>query len=91
VGSATAPFVRIPFSLIIRIRFRIISSPEYLNNLQPAVLVANHQADLDIIMLTAIWPRFCSVVAKIQTKRRPFIGAFVRECESIFVERNDTT
>jgi len=90
-GWVTAPFVRIPFKLALGTSFRIVSGAEYLNGVRPAVLVANHQSDLDMVLIQTVWPRFCSVVAKKQTRQRPFLGLFVKLCGAIFVERNNTS
>lgn len=69
------------------VTFEIISGAEHLNTTRPAVLVGNHQSALDILMLAAVWPHYCSVTAKKQLKNMPFLGWFMSLSGTVFLDR----
>lgn len=64
----------------------VIKNPEYLKT-RPAVLVANHQSELDILILGATFPQYCSVTAKKSLKYYPFLGWFMTASGSVFIDR----
>ena len=70
------------------IRFEIVEGKEYLST-RPAVLIANHQSELDVLMLGAVWPRYCSVTAKSSLARTPFLGWFMALSGTVFIDRSD--
>jgi len=43
---------------------------------RPAVFIVNHQTELDVLMLGAMFPKYCSVTAKKSLKYTPFLGWF---------------
>ncbi|KAI9841013.1 MAG: 1-acylglycerol-3-phosphate O-acyltransferase [Sclerophora amabilis] len=43
---------------------------------RPAVFIANHQSELDVLVLGATFPPYCSVTAKKSLKKVPFLGWF---------------
>lgn len=53
----------------------VIKNPESLN-IRPAVFISNHQSELDILILGATFPKYCSVTAKKALKYYPFLGWF---------------
>lgn len=64
----------------------VIKDEEYLLT-RPAVFVANHQSELDILMLGASFPKYCSVTGKKALKYYPFLGWFMTISGSIFIDR----
>lgn len=56
--------------------FEIEDPHDYLNKTRPAVLVGNHQTELDVLMLGHIFPQYCSVTSKKSLKWVPFLGWF---------------
>lgn len=64
---------------------------QYLNNLTPAILVANHASYLDALLLTAILPARFAYVAKQELQRNPAAAIPLRRLGSAFVERFDDT
>ena len=70
------------------IRFEIVEGKEYLST-RPAVLIANHQSELDVLMLGTVWPRYCSVTAKSSLARTPFLGWFMALSGTVFIDRSD--
>jgi lysophosphatidate acyltransferase len=60
-----------------------------LNAKRPYVIVANHQTELDILFLGAIWPKHCSVTAKKSLQRIPFLGWFMTLSGAVFIDRVD--
>lgn len=60
-----------------------------LNSVRPAVLVGNHQTELDVLMLGSIFPRNCTVTAKASLKKIPFLGWFMTLSNSIFIDRGN--
>ncbi|RUS29311.1 hypothetical protein BC938DRAFT_480802 [Jimgerdemannia flammicorona] len=57
------------------IEFRIVEGREHLD-VNPAIFIANHQSSLDVLMLGAVMPKNCSIVAKAEMKWYPLIGQF---------------
>lgn len=54
---------------------------------RPAVFIANHQTELDVLLLGAIFPPYCSVTAKSSLKRIPFLGWFMALSGTVFIDR----
>ncbi|SPO01101.1 related to sn2-acylglyceride fatty acyltransferase [Cephalotrichum gorgonifer] len=69
------------------ISFEIQDPHGVLDKVRPAVLIGNHQAEFDLIMLGTIFPRNCSVTAKASLKKVPFLGWFMLLTKAIFIER----
>jgi len=63
-----------------------ISGREHLST-RPAVFIANHQTELDVLLLGAIFPPYCSVTAKKSLKRIPFLGWFMALSGTVFIDR----
>ena len=62
---------------------------QILSRKRPYVIVANHQTELDILFLGAIWPQHCSVTAKKSLQRIPFLGWFMTLSGAVFIDRVD--
>lgn len=60
-----------------------------LQTTKPAVILGNHQSELDILMLGSLFPMNCSVTAKKSLKKIPFLGWFMTLSGSIFIDRAD--
>lgn len=71
--------------------FTIEDPHNYLNTTRPAVFIGNHQTELDVAMLGAIFPKYCSVTAKSSLKRIPFLGWFMTLSASVFIDRANPT
>ncbi|KAF2803397.1 acyltransferase-domain-containing protein [Mytilinidion resinicola] len=56
-------------------------------NERPAVFVANHQTELDVLMLGTLFPKYCSVTAKKSLKWAPFLGWFMTLSKTVFIDR----
>jgi lysophosphatidate acyltransferase len=67
-------------------RFEIVEGAEYLST-RPAVFLANHQTELDVLLLGTIFPPYCSVTAKKSLKRIPFLGWFMALSGTVFIDR----
>ncbi|KAI9734285.1 MAG: 1-acylglycerol-3-phosphate O-acyltransferase [Cirrosporium novae-zelandiae] len=61
---------------------------EYLET-RPAVYIANHQTELDILMLGGGFPKYCSVTAKRSLAFTPFLGWFMVLSHTVFINRRD--
>lgn len=46
------------------------------DKLRPAVLLGNHQTELDVLFLGHLFPKYCSVTAKKSLMYMPFLGWF---------------
>ncbi|KAL9485191.1 hypothetical protein ACSS6W_003980 [Trichoderma asperelloides] len=69
----------------------VIDDPDnVLGSTRPAVFIGNHQTELDVLMLGAIFPKYCSVTAKAQLKRVPFLGWFMSLSGTIFIDRKNS-
>ncbi|KAL1303931.1 hypothetical protein AAFC00_000384 [Neodothiora populina] len=55
---------------------------------RPGVIVGNHQTELDVLMLGAIFPPYCSVMAKSSLKWVPFLGQFMTLSKTVFINRS---
>lgn len=66
--------------------FDIVEGQEHLTN-RPAVFIANHQSELDVLMLGAIFPRYCSVTAKKSLQYVPILGWFMSLSRTVFIDR----
>ena len=85
---ATARAFKYTMWLAIGVEFEIISGQEHLNT-RPTVFVGNHQTALDVLLLGAIFPRYCSVTAKKQLKAMPFLGWFMALSGTVFIDRGN--
>lgn len=56
---------------------------------QPAVFVANHQNELDIVTLLAGIPYPFGFMAKAELRRVPFLGSVLKRTACLFVDRSD--
>lgn len=68
--------------------FDIIEGEEHLS-LRPSVLVGNHQTELDILLLGAVFRPLCSVTAKKSLKHLPFLGWFMALSGTVFIDRGN--
>lgn len=68
------------------VRFDIIEGERYLST-RPAVLIGNHQTELDVLMLGTVFPPYCSVTAKKSLKQVPFLGWFMALSGTVFIDR----
>ncbi|CAN6640320.1 1-acyl-sn-glycerol-3-phosphate acyltransferase [Trichomonascus vanleenenianus] len=66
----------------------VIKNPERLQT-RPAVFLSNHQSELDILILGATFPQYCSVTAKKALKYYPFLGWFMALSGSVFIDRGN--
>ncbi|TFA97687.1 putative 1-acyl-sn-glycerol-3-phosphate acyltransferase [Trichoderma ghanense] len=72
------------------VEFVVDDPNDYLGSTRPAVFIGNHQTELDVLMLGAIFPKYCSVTAKAQLKRMPFLGWFMSLSGTIFIDRKNS-
>ncbi|TID28712.1 hypothetical protein CANINC_002339 [Pichia inconspicua] len=84
---STARFYYNLFSFIMGTNINI-DRPELLEKL-PAILISNHQSELDIYMLGRIFPKKCVVTAKKQLKYIPFLGWFMSASGTFFLDRSN--
>ncbi|PYI30526.1 1-acyl-sn-glycerol-3-phosphate acyltransferase [Aspergillus indologenus CBS 114.80] len=68
------------------VQFDIVEGVEHLST-RPAVFISNHQSELDVLMLGAIFPPYCSVTAKKSLKYVPFLGWFMALSRTVFIDR----
>ena len=66
--------------------FDIVEGKQHLSN-RPAVFIANHQTELDVLLLGTIFPPFCSVTAKKSLSYMPFLGWFMSLSGTVFIDR----
>ncbi|KAI5284654.1 1-acylglycerol-3-phosphate O-acyltransferase [Ascosphaera aggregata] len=70
--------------------FEIVEGAEHLAT-RPAVFIGNHQTELDILLLGAIFPQYCSVTAKKSLKYVPCLGWFMALSGTVFLDRANRT
>ena len=71
------------------ITFDIVSGKEYLAATRPAVIIGNHQTELDVLLLGRTFPKWCSVTAKKSLRRIPVLGWFMALSGTVFIDRVD--
>ncbi|PNP54355.1 hypothetical protein THARTR1_05562 [Trichoderma harzianum] len=72
------------------VEFVVDDPHNVLNTTRPAVFIGNHQTELDVLMLGAIFPKYCSVTAKAQLKKVPVLGWFMSLSGTIFIDRKNS-
>lgn len=87
---ATARSFHYAMALTTGIVFEIRDPKHVLATTRPAVFIGNHQTELDVLMLGALFPKWCSVTAKSDLKHIPFLGWFMRLSGSIFIDRKNS-
>lgn len=85
---ATARAFHYTMGLTTGVHFEIVEGKEYLNT-RPCVLIGNHQSELDVLLLGAIFPPYCSVTAKSSLAHIPFLGWFMALSGTVFINRSD--
>ncbi|KAF7594532.1 1-acylglycerol-3-phosphate O-acyltransferase [Aspergillus hancockii] len=83
---ATARSFKWVMRLTTGVRFDVIEGQEHLTT-RPAVFIGNHQSELDVLMLGAIFPPYCSVTAKKSLRHVPFLGWFMSLSRTVFIDR----
>jgi lysophosphatidate acyltransferase len=73
------------------VTFKIVDPDGYLNNTRPAVIIGNHQTELDVLMLGCVFPKYCSVTAKKSLKNWPFLGWFMSLSGTVFIDRANSS
>lgn len=73
------------------VKFEIDDPEDWLNTTRPAVFIGNHQTELDVAVLGAIFPKHCSVTAKVSLKSTPILGWFMTLSYSVFIDRANPT
>ena len=54
------------------------------------MLIGNHQSELDVLLLGAIFPPYCSVTAKRSLRLVPFLGWFMALSGTVFIDRSNS-
>ncbi|EPY52353.1 1-acylglycerol-3-phosphate O-acyltransferase [Schizosaccharomyces cryophilus OY26] len=73
-------------SPILDVRFRI-ENEEILKTVKPAVIVTNHQSELDILVIGSTFQPNFSVISKKSLKYIPLLGWFMLLSNAVFVDR----
>nr|POF22384.1 putative 1-acyl-sn-glycerol-3-phosphate acyltransferase [Quercus suber] len=71
--------------------FEVEDPHDWLGTTRPAVLVGNHQSELDVLFLGHIFPKYCSVTAKRSLRWWPLLGWFMSLSKTVFIERKSRT
>ncbi|TVY32382.1 putative 1-acyl-sn-glycerol-3-phosphate acyltransferase [Lachnellula subtilissima] len=71
--------------------FTVEDPHNYLSTTRPAVIIGNHQTELDVLMLGCVFPPYCTVTAKSSLKRVPFLGWFMALSGTVFIDRKNST
>ncbi|ORY00340.1 1-acyl-sn-glycerol-3-phosphate-acyltransferase [Basidiobolus meristosporus CBS 931.73] len=65
-----------------------VEGEEYLNK-GPAIVICNHQASMDVLIMGRIFPKDCVVMSKESLKYVPFLGNFMRLAAAVFIDRKN--
>lgn len=85
---ATARCFKLVTEYTTGVEFEIVDGEKYLST-RPAVFIANHQTELDVLMLGPTLPRYCSITAKKSLKRVPILGWFMTLSATVFIDRGN--
>jgi len=58
---------------------------------RPVIFVMNHQSSFDLILLSRLFPKFCSITAKSDLKWYPILGWYLMLSGTVFVHRASRT
>lgn len=89
VQYLTARSFKLTMHLFAGVRFEIVSGKEHLKAQRPCVIIGNHQSELDVLLLGAIFPPWTSVTAKSSLKWVPFLGWFMALSGTVFIDRGN--
>ncbi|KAI1755517.1 hypothetical protein F4782DRAFT_407874 [Xylaria castorea] len=87
---ATARAFKYIMALTTGITFEVEDPNKYLETVRPAVFLGNHQTELDVLMLGCMFPKYCSVTAKKNLKKIPFLGWFMSLSGTVFIDRQNS-
>ncbi|AMD18503.1 HBL399Cp [Eremothecium sinecaudum] len=74
------------FSLVLAVDVKIIDA-EKLDNL-PAIIISNHQSELDLLIMGKVFPVGCTTTAKSSLKWVPVLGWFMSWSDTFFLDRS---
>ncbi|KAH8158255.1 hypothetical protein CIB48_g9993 [Xylaria polymorpha] len=86
----TARAFKYAMALTTGITFEVEDPNNYLDTIRPAVFLGNHQTELDVLMLGCMFPKYCSVTAKKNLKKIPFLGWFMSLSGTVFIDRQSS-
>ncbi|KAI0194495.1 hypothetical protein EV127DRAFT_334030 [Xylaria flabelliformis] len=86
----TARAFKYVMALTTGISFEVEDPNKYLETIRPAVFVGNHQTELDVLMLGCMFPKYCSVTAKKNLKKIPFLGWYMTLSGTVFIDRQNS-
>lgn len=72
---------------MIGVHFVVEDPEDYLANTRPAVIIGNHQTELDVLMLGSVFPKYTSVSAKSSLRKTPLLGWFMALSGTVFIDR----
>ncbi|KAK4668803.1 1-acylglycerol-3-phosphate O-acyltransferase [Podospora pseudoanserina] len=72
------------------LKFDIEDPKNHLGTVRPAVFIGPHQTEVDLLMLGTMFPQYCSVTAKTQLKKIPFLGWFMTLSGAVFIDRKNS-
>ncbi|KAI0024797.1 acyltransferase-domain-containing protein [Xylariomycetidae sp. FL0641] len=72
------------------ITFEVEDPNHYLETVRPAVFIGNHQSELDVLMLGCMFPKYCSVTAKKNLKKVPFLGWYMTLSGTVYIDRQNS-
>jgi lysophosphatidate acyltransferase len=89
VNSVTAYVMRVCCPLFTGMHYEIVSGDQYLDFEKPRVYICNHQALLDMLVIGAVLPNRCVVMAKQEIKLVPIMGQVLWAGKNMFIHRQD--
>ncbi|ODV89371.1 hypothetical protein CANCADRAFT_27456 [Tortispora caseinolytica NRRL Y-17796] len=69
----------------------VVINEEILTKYPRAVIVSNHQSELDLLALGALFPKNCTVTSKSSLKYVPFLGWYMILSGTFFIDRGNST
>ena len=87
---ATARAFKFVMTATTGLTFEVTDPKGILGSTRPAVFLGNHQSEMDVLMLGAMFPKYCSVAAKSSLRRTPFLGWFMILSGTIFIDRQNS-
>ncbi|KAG0363919.1 hypothetical protein BC939DRAFT_498999 [Gamsiella multidivaricata] len=66
-----------------------VKGEERLKTVPPAIVVCNHQSNIDLIIVGRLYPTYCSIMAKKELIYVPVLGLFMKLANVIFIDRKN--
>ena len=72
-----------------RVDLDLVEDPAWKERESVSLIVSNHLSMMDVLMMIAVSEKPVSFVAKIETKKLPFVGKIIQSIDGVFLDRGN--